>query len=34
MLKLMSNTFFKEEETKKNLINFISESNILSMNKH
>ena len=34
MVKLMSNTFFKEEETKKKLIDFISESNILSMNKH
>jgi CDP-4-dehydro-6-deoxyglucose reductase, E1 len=32
MVKLMSNTFHKEEETKRKLVDFISDANILSMN--
>jgi CDP-4-dehydro-6-deoxyglucose reductase, E1 len=34
MVRLMSNTFFKEKETKKKLVDFISQANILSMNKN
>tara|TARA_B110000238_G_scaffold182821_1_gene208894 strand:+ start:84 stop:320 length:237 start_codon:yes stop_codon:yes gene_type:complete len=34
MVKLMSNTFYKEEETKKKLVDFISQANILSMNEN
>jgi len=34
MVKLMSNTFCKENETKKKLVDFISQANILSMNKN
>jgi CDP-4-dehydro-6-deoxyglucose reductase, E1 len=34
MIKLMSNTFYKEEETKKKLVDFISKANILSMNEN
>jgi CDP-6-deoxy-D-xylo-4-hexulose-3-dehydrase len=34
MVKLMSNTFFNEKETKRKLVDFISQANILSMNKN
>ena len=34
MVKLMSNTFFKEDETKNKLVEFISQANILSMNEN
>ena len=30
----MSNTFYKEDETKKKLVDFISQANILSMNEN
>ena len=34
MVKLMTNTFYKENETKKKLVDFISKADILSMNKN
>ena len=34
MIKLMSNTFFKEKETKRKLLDFIDHAKILSMNKN
>ena len=34
MVKLMSSTFYKEKEIKEKLVDFISQANILSMNKN